>query len=82
MALVLPPSKLASTSETDIAELTSQIKTTLQAQGQLQAIRAQLRACVYGALAGKAAQQQPKPTATTPEARLALALIGQFLEHH
>eukprot|EP00966_Prymnesium_polylepis_P243981 5642743-Prymnesium_polylepis.1 len=31
----------------------SQIKSTLQAQGQLQAIRAQLCSCVYSALSGK-----------------------------
>ena len=39
--------------DADVATLTTQIKDTLQAQGQLQSIRAQLRACVYGALSGK-----------------------------
>ena len=75
-------SDLSSFPKEEMAELTASIKSTLQAQGSLHAIRAQLRACVYGALTGKQLPTTAKTSAATPEARLALGLICDFLEFH
>ena len=65
----------------DIASLTASVKSTLQAQGALHSIRAQLRARVYGALSGQ--QVNPKSSlAASPEAKLVLALLGEFLNFY
>lgn len=59
----------------EIAELTHTIKQTLSAQGALHSIRAQLRACVLGALSGTS----KVPTGAPTETAIALALIDDFL---
>ena len=66
------------TVDSDIAELTASIKQSLDASGGLAAIRAQLRAQVFGAMQISAPQLEQKPT-LNPAAKLALGLIDEFL---
>ena len=47
-----------------------------------QTIRAQLRACVYNALLHNAPNLSAPSIATSPEARLALAVLEEFLQFH
>ena len=69
------------TVDSDIAELASSIKQSLDASGGLSAIRAQLRAQVFGAMQISMPQLEDKPT-LNPAAKLALGLIEEFLEFH
>ena len=66
------------TVDSDIAELTASIKQSLDASGGLAAIRAQLRAQVFGAMQISTPQLEQKPT-LNPAAKLALGLIDEFL---
>ena len=70
--------RLAMTVDSDIAELTASIKQSLDASGGLAAIRAQLRAQVFGAMQISTPQLEQKPT-LNPAAKLALGLIDEFL---
>ena len=69
------------TVDSDIAELTASIKKGLDAKGALSSIRAQLRAQVFGAMAISMPQPEQKPT-LNPAAKVALALIEEFLRFH
>ena len=67
------------TVDSDIAELTSSIKQSLDASGGLSVIRAQLRAQVFGAMQiTMVPQLEQKPT-LNPAAKVALGLIEEFL---
>ena len=66
------------TVDSDIAELTSSIKQSLDASGGLSVIRAQLRAQVFGAMQISMPQLEQKPT-LNPAAKVALGLIEEFL---
>ena len=67
--------------DSDIHDLASSIKQTLDASGGLSAIRAQLRAQVFGAMAISMPQLEQKPT-LNPAAKVALGLIEEFLRFH
>ena len=66
------------TVDSDIAELTSSIKQSLDASGGLAVIRAQLRAQVFGAMQISMPQLEQKPS-LNPAAKVALGLIEEFL---
>ena len=58
----------------DLTALTASVKETLISAGQFGSIRAQLRAAVFGALAGQPAAAPPPSCATSVEAQIALAM--------
>ncbi|KAL1515376.1 hypothetical protein AB1Y20_002005 [Prymnesium parvum] len=72
--------KLAPSGEAELSALSKQLKGTLEAHGQLHAIRAQLRACVHAALAGT--PPPPPRAAGSADGRLALGLVAEFLRWH